>query len=97
MEDDRNEADTPTRMLDLHVLSALRPASYLVRKLPVADDRLPTGSRLSTWKKYCVLRARPVIVTEWLLTRVRSRGSNWRRPWSARTAPGCRPERPLSR
>ena len=47
---------------------------YFVLKLPVADDRLPTASRLSTWKKYCDLRARPVIVTEWLVTRVRSRG-----------------------
>ena len=50
------------------------PAGYFVRKLLVADDRLPTWSRLSTWKKYWVLRARPVIVTEWLLTRVRSTG-----------------------
>jgi hypothetical protein len=50
------------------------PARYLVLKLPVADDRLPTPSRLSTWKKYGALRLRPVMVTEWLMTRVRSRG-----------------------
>ena len=41
-------------------------------KLPVADDRLPTASRLSTWKKYRVLRASPLIVTECLVTSVRS-------------------------
>jgi hypothetical protein len=46
---------------------------YLVRKLPVAEDRLPWTFRLKTWKKYCVLRASPVIVTEWLVTNVRSR------------------------
>ena len=50
-----------------------RPARYLVVKLPVADDRLPMASRLNTWKKYCALRVRPVIVTEWLVTRFRSR------------------------
>jgi hypothetical protein len=37
---------------------------YLVVKLPVADDKLPAASRLNTWKKYCVLRARLVMVTE---------------------------------
>ena len=46
---------------------------YFVVNVPVADARFPTPSRLSTWKKYGVLRARPLIVTECLVTSVRSR------------------------
>jgi hypothetical protein len=37
---------------------------YLVVKAAVRDDRLPTASRLNTWKKYVALRVRPVMVTE---------------------------------
>jgi hypothetical protein len=31
--------------------AARREQGYFVRKLPVADDRKPTPSRLRTWKK----------------------------------------------
>jgi len=37
---------------------------YLVVKAPVRDDRLPTASRLDTWKKYIAVRVRLVMVTE---------------------------------
>jgi len=35
-----------------------------VVKAPVRDDRLPTASRLDTWKKYVAVRVRPVMVTQ---------------------------------
>jgi hypothetical protein len=40
----------------------------------VADDSRPLASRLWTWKKYWALRVRLAIVTEWLVTKVRSTG-----------------------
>ena len=59
---------------EISVTGSRRPARYLVMKLPVADDRLPTPSRLRTWNEYDALRERPVMIMEWLVTRVRSRG-----------------------
>ena len=47
---------------------------YLVVKLPVADDSWPEVSRLDTWNMYEDRRESAAMVTEWLVTRVRSSG-----------------------